>query len=188
MKNINRWFVIAGVAWMAGLGASNVFAQQRGNFDPAEFQQRRMDALKEQMEVKDDSEWNAIKPLVQKVMDSQRSVFADRMRGAMRGFGGGRGGGAGGGGGGGAAADQGGGDNGGGRRRGGFGGGEPSPEAQALEKAVESKASASETKAALSKYLEARKAKEADLAKAQDDLRKVLTVRQEAIATVNGLL
>jgi hypothetical protein len=133
------------------------------------------------MEVKDDSEWNAIKPLVQKVMDSQRAVFADRMRGAMRGFGGGRGGGGGGG------ADQGGGDNGGGRRRGGFGG-EPSPEAQALEKAVESKASASETKAALSKYLEARKAKEADLAKAQDDLRKVLTVRQEAIATVNGLL
>jgi hypothetical protein len=181
MKKFNKWFVIAGVAWMAGLGAGNVFAQQRGNFDPAEFQQRRMDALKEQMEVKDDSEWNAIKPLVQKVMDSQRAVFADRMRGAMRGFGGGRGGGGGGG------ADQGGGDNGGGRRRGGFGG-EPSPEAQALEKAVESKASASETKAALSKYLEARKAKEADLAKAQDDLRKVLTVRQEAIATVNGLL
>jgi len=168
---------------MAGLGASNAFAQ-RGNFDPAEMQQRRMDALKEQMEVKDDSEWNAIKPLIQKVMDTQRTVFADRMRGAMRGFGGGRGGGPGGPGGGGG--DQGG-DNGGRRRGGGFGG-EPSPEAQALEKAVESKASASETKAALTKYLEARKAKEADLAKAQDELRKVLTVRQEAVATVSGLL
>ena len=43
-------------------------------------------------------------------------------------------------------------------------------------------------KEVLAKYLEARKAKEAGLAKAQDDLRKVLTVRQEAIATVNGLL
>lgn len=172
---------------MAGLGASNALAQdrpQRGNFDPAEFQQRRMDALKEQMEVKDDSEWNAIKPLIQKVMDSQRAVFADRMRGAMRGFGGGRGGGAGGPGGGG----DNGGDNGGRRRGGGGFGGEPSPEAQALERAVESKASASETKAALTKYMEARKAKEADLTKAQDDLRKVLTVRQEAVATVNGLL
>jgi len=185
MKKFNKWFVIAGVAWIAGLGASNTFAQQRGNFDPAEFQQRRMDALKEQMEVKDDSEWNAIKPLIQKVMDTQRAVFADRMRGAMRGFGGGRGGGPSGPGGGGG--DQGG-DNGGRRRGGGFGGGEASPEAQALEKAVESKASASETKAALTKYLEARKAKEADFTKAQDELRKVLTVRQEAVATVNGLL
>jgi hypothetical protein len=188
MKNLNKWCVIAGVALMAGVG-SNALAQQRGNFDPAQFQQRRMDALKEQMEVKEDSEWSAMQPLIQKVMDSQRAVFADRMRGAMRGFGGGRGGG-GAGGGGGATADNAG-DNGGGRRRGGGGGGfggEPSPEAQALEKAVESKASASETKAALAKYMEARKAKEADLAKAQDELRKVLTVRQEAVATVNGLL
>jgi hypothetical protein len=184
MKKFNQWFVIAGVAWMAGLGAGNVLAQQdrpqRGNFDPAEFQQRRMDALKEQMEVKDDTEWNAIKPLVQKVMDAQRAAMADRMRGAFRGMGM-RGGG---GGGGTASGDQG---NGGRRFRGGPGG-EPSPEADALEKAVEAKASNSEMKAALAKYLEARKAKEADLAKAQDDLRKVLTVRQEAIATVNGLL
>lgn len=187
MKKLNKWFMIAGVAWMAGLGASTAFAQ-RGNFDPAEFQQRRMDALKEQMEVKDDSEWNAVKPLIQKVMDSQRAVFADRMRGAMRGFGGGRGGGGAGGAAGGGGADNNAGDNGGRRRGGGGFGGEPSPEAQALEKAVESKASASETKAALSKYMEARKAKEADLSKAQDELRKVLTVRQEAVATVNGLL
>src|SRR5947209_12447910 len=113
MKKLNRWFLMAGVAWMAGLGASNALAEQdrpqRGNFDPAEFQQRRMDALKEQMEAKDDSEWNAIKPLVQKVMDAQRAVFADRMRGAMRGMRpGGPGGFGGGGAGAGAAADQGG--------------------------------------------------------------------------------
>src|SRR5437870_3451960 len=199
MKRLNRMFmVMAGVAWMAGLGANNVLAQQdrpqRGNFDPAEMQQRRMDNLKEQLEVKDDTEWNAIKPLITKVMDAQRAAMADRMRGAFRGFGrgGGQGGGGGGGagfaagaGGGGTAGDQG---NGGGRRfRGGFGG-EPSPEADALEKAVEAKASNSEMKAALAKYQEARKAKEAELAKAQNDLRKVLSVRQEAIATVNGLL
>src|SRR4051812_12209774 len=28
MKKLNRWFVIAGMAWMAGLGAGSVFAQQ----------------------------------------------------------------------------------------------------------------------------------------------------------------
>src|SRR2546423_703328 len=98
MKRINRMFmVMAGVAWMAGLGANNVLAQQdrpqRGNFDPAEMQQRRMDNLKEQLEVKDDTEWNAIKPLITKVMDAQRAAMAERMRGAFRGFGG-RGGGA----------------------------------------------------------------------------------------------
>ena len=171
---------------MAGLGANQALAQDRA----AEFQQRRMDNLKEQMEIKDDTEWKAIQPLVQKVMDAQRGAMADRMRGAMRGFGG-RGGGPGGPGGGGNnnAGDNNNNDQGGGRRRGGFGGGgEPSPEAAALEKAVEAKASNSEMKAALQKYIEARKAKEAELAAAQESLRKVLTVRQEAIATVNGLL
>ncbi len=183
MKRFNKWFVIAGLVSLAGLGAGNAFAQNQDR--AAEFQQRRMDSLKEQMEVKDDTEWKAIQPLVQKVMDAQRAAMADRMRGAMRGFGGRGGGPGGGGGGGGNNADQGG--NGGRQRRGGFGA-EPSPEADALEKAVEAKASASEMKAALAKYLEARKAKEAQLTSAQDDLRKVLTVRQEAIATVNGLL
>ncbi len=43
-------------------------------------------------------------------------------------------------------------------------------------------------KAALERYQAARKVKLADLEKAQDDLRKVLTARQEAIATLNGLL
>jgi len=172
---------IAGVACVASFGSNKAFAQQdnggggrrRGNFDPAqmqEFQQRRMDRLKEELEVKDD-EWTALQPLVQKVMDAQRAVFADRIRGAFRG---GRGG------------DNGGGDNG-GQRRGGFGG-EPTPEAEALQKAIESKASNSEMKAALAKYQESRKAKQTDLETAQANLRKVLSVRQEAILTSQGLL
>jgi hypothetical protein len=65
---------------------------------------------------------------------------------------------------------------------------EPSPEADALQKAIESKASNSEMKAALAKYQEARKAKQADLETAQVNLKKVLTVRQEAILTSRGLL
>ena len=43
-------------------------------------------------------------------------------------------------------------------------------------------------KAALEKYVAWRKAKLAALEQAQADLRKVLTTRQEAIATLNGLL
>ena len=73
------------------------------------------------------------------------------------------------------------------QRRGGMFG-TPSPEAEALQKAIDSKASKAETKAAMDKFLASRKAKEADLEKAQAALRELLTPRQEAIATLNGLL
>jgi len=168
---------IAGLACVASLGSNKAWAQQQDNggkrgFDPAQ----RMERLKDELEVKDD-EWTALQPLIQKVMDAQRAIFADRIRGAMRG---GR-----------PASDNGGGggDNGGRRRGGGaFGMGEPSPEAEALQKAIESKASNSEMKAALAKYQDSRKAKQADLETAQANLKKVLSVRQEAILTSQGLL
>jgi len=182
MMKINRSLVVAGIAATLSLGALNSQAQDqqggRRGFDPAraeEFRQRRMDDLKERLEVKDDAEWKAIEPLIQKVMETQQQMMADRMRGAFRGFG--RNGG-------------GGGDNGGDnnrRPRGGFGG-EPSPESEALQKAIDSKASNAELKAALAKYQDSRKAKQADLEKAQSDLRKVLSLRQEAILTSSGLL
>ena len=180
MMKINQSLVVAGIAAVLSLGAvntTNAQGQARGNFDPAraqEFRQRRMDDLKEQLEVKDDAEWKALEPLITKVMESQQQMFADRIRGAFRG---------------GRPRDNNnnGGDNGGGRQRGGFGG-EPSPEAAALQKAIESKASNSELKAALAKMQESRKAKQAELEKAQADLRKVLSLRQEAILTSSGLL
>ena len=43
-------------------------------------------------------------------------------------------------------------------------------------------------KAALAKYQESRKAKQTDLETAQANLKKVLSVRQEAILTAQGLL
>jgi hypothetical protein len=185
MKRMTQMLAIAGVACVASFGSNKAWAQDnsggRRGFDPArmqEFQQRRMDRIKEELEVKDD-EWTALQPLIQKVMDAQRAAFADRMGGAFRG---GRSGGDNNGGGGG--------DNGGRRRGGGgFGGfGEPSPEAEALQKAIESKASNSEMKAALAKYQESRKAKQTDLETAQANLKKVLSVRQEAVLTAQGLL
>jgi hypothetical protein len=57
-----------------------------------------------------------------------------------------------------------------------------------LQKAIEAKASGDEIKSKLAKYRDARKAKESELEKAQDDLRKVLTVKQEAVAVMAGLL
>ena len=103
------------------------------------------------------------------------------------GFGGGRGFGRGGGRRGGGNNDaQANGNNQGGRR--GFPGGEPSPEAEELQKAIDSNASKDELKAKLTKFREVRKEKEAKLAKAQEDLKKVLSVKQEAAAVLNGLL
>jgi len=189
MIQINRWFATVAVATAMSLGLSSGLAQDnnnnqgnqgnnggrqgggrggRGNFDPAQFQQRMMEQTRENLEVKDDGEWKVLEPLVQKVMDARRESFSGRGM-----FGGRRRGG-----------DQGGGDQGG--RRGGFG--QPSPEAEALNRAIEGKASNSELKAALAKYVESRKAKLAELEKAQADLRKVLSLRQEAIATSDGLL
>ena len=149
-----------------------------GNFDPAQMQQRMMERYREGLEFSE-SDWKAVEPLVTKVNEARREVGMGAMGRAMFGRppGGGRGG---------DAQAQGGGQGGQGGRRG-FGG-EASPEMAALEKAIEAKAPASEIKAALGKVRDARKTKEAALAKAQDDLRQVLSVRQEAQAVMLGLL
>jgi hypothetical protein len=188
---MNQWLVTVGAVAALSLGASNLLAQNnnnnngnnnggrqgrpgRGNFDPAQFQQRIMDNLKEQLEVTDDAEWKAMEPLIQKVFDLRRQSMSGMGRGM---FGRGRppgGDNA-------APADQN------QQRRGGMFGA-PNPDADALQKAIDSKASKSEMKAALEKYVASRKANQAALEQAQADLRKVLTSRQEAIATLNGLL
>jgi len=183
---MNQWLATVGVGAALCLGAGNLLAQNnnnnnnngpqgrqgRGNFDPAQFQQRIMDNLKDQLEVTDDAEWKAMQPLIQKVFDLRRQSMSGMGRG-MFGRGGPRGGDN-------QPSDQ-------NRPRGGFGGA-PNPDADALQKAIESKGSKAELKAALDKYVASRKANQAALDQAQADLRKVLTSRQEAIATLNGLL
>ena len=189
-----NWLVAAGIGAALCLGAGNSLAQNGGgggggggfggggrqrNIDPAQRQQQMMERYKEQLEVNNDDEWNAMQPLIQKVMDARRDSFAGGM-GGRGGFGGRRGG-------------QGGGGNQGGGGGGGFAnrrgpGGEPSPEAEALRKAIDAKASTGEIKAALTRYVESRKTKQEQLKGAQENLRKVLTARQEAIATLDGLL
>ena len=167
-------FLLAAFAATVVLFA-NPSAQAQGNFDPAQFRQRQLDGYRERMEVKSDDDWNKIEPLVTKVMDAQREARA----GTGGFFGGGRGGRGGGGGGGG---DQANGNN----NRNRFG--QSSPETDDLRKALDDKAPADEVKAKLAKLREARKEKEAALTKAQDELRKALSPRQEAGAVLVGLL
>jgi hypothetical protein len=188
MKSIIKMVALAGVIAAMSMGAGNALAQGRGgNF--AQFRQDRLDRLKEKMGVTNDDEWKVIEGAVSKVMDAQRDVFM--AAGGFGGFGGRGGRGGRGGGGGGtnnATADQGGQN--GGRRGGGggFGGGTPSPEREALQKAIDDNASSDVINAKLKALREANKAKEQQLEQAQADLRKLLTPKQEAVAVLDGVL
>ncbi|MBI3878231.1 MAG: hypothetical protein HY300_20100, partial [Verrucomicrobia bacterium] len=222
-------------------GAAVARAQDRpgpGNFDPAEMRQRQMDRLREQFDVKEDSEWKLISERINKVMEARRAVGTGGPgfgfggpgfggpggpggQGGFRGGPGGPGGpggrpqgddNAGGpkgpGGKGGPGGRPPGDDNQDGPRRfggpggpGGFGGPggggpggpggfnrQPDPEADALRNAIESGASAEEIKAKLARLRESRREKEAQLEKAQNDLRQLLSAKQEAVAVMMGLL
>jgi hypothetical protein len=145
------------------------------NFDPAQMQQMLLGRYREMLEVTNEDEWVAIKPLIQRVMEARLAVFAGMGRGMM--------GGPGRGGPGGGADAQ-------GRRGEGRPGmfGQTMPEAEALQKAIDAKASKAEIRTALGRLVAARQAKQNELQQAQDTLRRVLTARQEATATLNGLL
>lgn len=144
----------------------------RGNFDPAQMQEMMMARVREQFGVTDDAEWKLISERI-------AAVTALRTAGGpaagLAGLFGGRGGGGG----------FGGGQGGGGRAG---RGGAASPEVAALSQAITDKLPDAEIKARLTTLREARKANEEKLAKAQEDLRAVLDVRQEAIAVMAGYL
>jgi hypothetical protein len=135
----------------------------RGNFDPAQMQQQMLAALRDQFGVTDDSEWKIISDKITAVSDLRRSVG-----GGGGGFGGLRGGGGG--------------------NRGGRGGAVANPEQDALRQAITDKLPDAEIKSRLARLREVRKANEEKLTKAQEDLRGVLSVRQEAVAVMAGLL
>jgi hypothetical protein len=88
--------------------------------------------------------------------------------------------------------NRGGGGMGGGGMGGGGGGNnpfnQPNPDRDALQQALDDNAPAAQVKALLQKYQAGQKTKQAALVAAQADLRKVLTVQQEAQATLSGLL
>ena len=157
-----------------GGGGGGGFRGGRGNFDPAQMQQRMMDNIRDQFGFTNDTDWSAVQPLVQKVMDARRDVGNGMGMRMM--FGRNRG----------NNGDNN--NNGGNNRRGGMFGGQPSPEEQALQTAIDNNAPADQIKDLLAKYQASQKQKQATLKSAQDSLRAVLTVRQEAQATLMGLL
>ena len=175
MKNMNQVLALAGVA--LGLSSGQVAAQGRGNFDPVQARQRMMDRYKESLEVTSDAEWKIIEERIDKVVTAQREARIGRGPGGFGGSGPRRGGPD-------AAAPA---DTGTRTNRGNFFNAD-NADADALQKALDAKASSEELKTKLAKLRATLKDKEANLAKAQDELRKVLSVRQEATAVMMGLL
>jgi hypothetical protein len=180
---------------------------QQGRPDPKKMHQMLMDRLRQQMEIKDDAEWKAISNRVTAVVQARLALgsggggpmmgpppgggFGQNGQGGPPGNfpppeGGGPPGGSGPGGPEGFNGPGGGGPGGPGGP-GGFGR-QSDPELDALRKAVEGKAPNSELKTKLADLKEARKKKQEALEKAQEDLRQLLSVRQEAIAATMGLL
>lgn len=150
---------------------------ERGNMTPQDMQARLLTALRERLEVTDDEEWKVISDRVAKVSELRRASGGGApMFGAFGGRGGPPGGGQGGAGG----------DARGGRGPGRGPGG--SPELAALSTAVRDKLPDAEIKSRLDRLRQTRKDSEAKLTKAQEELRAVLSVRQEAVAVVFGLL
>ena len=132
----------------------------------------QLDTYRQAMEVTDDTEWGVISAKITAVTTART-----------------------------AATPAFGGRGGGGRGRGGMGGGAvggaatttPAVPAEAdavaaLQKAYDDKVSTADMKAAIAKVIADHKQKEADYLKAQDDLRGLLTARQEAYLTLQGVL
>ncbi len=155
-----------------GRGGRGGFGGGVGNFDPAAFRQQMLDNVRDQLGFTNDTDWSAVEPLVQKALEARRDASGPNM-GRLFGRGN-RGGGQGG--------------PGGNRRGGGPFGGTPSPEADALQKALDDNAPTGQVKDLLTKYQNSQKTRRAALATAQEALRQVLNSKQEAQATLLGLL
>lgn len=154
-----------------------------GNFDPSEFRARMLERMQEALEFSSE-EWEVVSPMVSKVMEKQQAAQTGGGMGFLfrRGGDGGRGQGGPGGPGGGRGGRGG---------RGGFGGfgAEPSQAQTALETVLEKDdASADDIKSKLTAFRSERKKNEADLKAAREDLRKVLSVKQEAMLVLAGML
>jgi hypothetical protein len=137
--------------------------------DPAQRMAMQSDRIRTQLEVTSDDDWKALQPLVEKLVTAQNESRTG-MGGMMAG----------------------------GRRGGNQAGGNaapavrpgqtPNPEAEALRQALDAKAPAAEISTKLAAFRAAQKAKEAKLDAARENLRKVLSVRQEALAVQMQLL
>lgn len=151
-------------------------------FDPAQMRQRMMDRWKEDLGADDDA-WKVIEPRLTKVMELSRDTMAGG-RGGMFGAMGGRGG---------RTANQGPGGQQGNRPQ--FPGQQDRPPTavetatEALTTTLENQSASADTiKQQLTALRAAREKAKQELAAAQQDLRQILTVRQEAVLVVRNML
>lgn len=131
----------------------------RGGFDRSQFMDRIMDRYRENLGFSV-AEWKVVQPKVQAVMDNRISGAS----GMMSMFGGSR------------------------RGRGGSSSDEKTPSSELRDLLEKGNPAKSEIKAKLAAYRTERKAREAKLKKAQENLRQLLTIKQEAQAVLAGLL
>ena len=183
MKNLNQLLALTGVALTLAFSGVGVMAQGGfggggfggggggggGGFDFNAILQQQAERMRPTLAVTNDDEWNVISPRLVKVMQLRAEVGLAGLANMGGGMMGGRGGG-------------------GGMR--GFAAlfGTADPAADALTKALGDNAPIAEVKAAMAKVREARKRKQAEMAKAQADLQAVVSIRQEAILLNDGLL
>jgi hypothetical protein len=185
---LNRILTLCVVAASLAISASSLVAQDNGGGndnggqrrsrngggpggwgDPAQRAQRMLDGVRDRLDFTNDTEWDAVKPLAQKVIELQSDLRSTQMRAIFSGRN--------------RSGDQGG-----DRPRGGGFLGPQSPEAEALQKAIDDGAPSSQIKDLLAKYKASQQAKQAKLEAAQDALKAVLDTKQEAQAYMLGLV
>ncbi|HEV7402453.1 MAG TPA: hypothetical protein VGO11_05985 [Chthoniobacteraceae bacterium] len=155
--------ILPAAGWAQAPAAPAPGAQTgRGNFNPEDFRKRMEEGIKTALKATDE-EWTVLKPLIENVTNKQRDA---RTGGGFGGRGGGTNPG--------ASTET------------------PRPgqaESAALKDALASDAtSVEDIKAKLTAVRNSRKTAQAALAQAREELRKVLTVRQEAALVNMGLL
>jgi len=139
--------------------------QQQQRMDPQQMRQRMMDRMREQLQASED-EWAVLQPRIERINEAQRATRGGGWGGAQRR---GRGG-----------DDQ---------QQASQGPQTPVAQAsQALRQAIDNNASADEIVQKLEAYRAARQQAEAELKAAQDDLRELVTPRQEAVLVMLGIL
>lgn len=177
--SIQRKLTMGVLGLLVVLGPGLAQAQNRGggmgggNFDPEQMRARMAERMQETLGATAE-EWTAIEPLWMAVTEAQRARVGTQMRGMV-----GRRGGPGGeaGGPGGAAGMR------------GFGGAEPAPEVVALQEALDAPDVTSEAlKPKLEAFRALRQKQDAALKEAQEKLRAVLSLKQEAIMVMQGTL
>lgn len=164
-------------------GGGGGFGGRGQQMDPTQFRQQLQDRaqefFREQLAVTNDEEWSVIGPRISAVTLLKTETVMNAM-GAMRGIMAANRG---------ATGQAGNGQGNPNRRMGGLGAfAQSTAEADALQVAIDGNLPAEQLKAAMARLREARKRKQAQLAAAQDQLREVLTVRQEAILVSLGML